>query len=360
MDSPGERRWDTRAVCVGWMLFVILACAHFTLRYVWRNAPFLNLPLYAQGGESLPFQGRVLMAWILHVSAANQHLSGLFSVTAKILPSGIGDPYHQVLLVVDYMAIVIAVMAGRAILQFLTNDRAFSAWAALLVLYMSYFNLIVGYRMYMLPYDIVALAVFMVAVWLVVTERYWLLLPVVILGILNRETAVFIPVFLALYRWFGRKEPTRMAGGNELTPRPVLYHLVLQVALCLAIRIWIGHLFLNNPHGPPGSNGAFGIHLRQNLSSLVKPPQWPLLFSLFGFSLPLFFADFKRIGNRAMAYSTGVMLVLWFIAMMLVGVIVEIRVFSELTAFVMPCVALIVWERWRRPMVLLQSQSTAV
>jgi len=32
-----------------------------------------------------------------------------------------------------------------------------------------------------------------------------------------------------------------------------------------------------------------------------------------------------------------------------VGVVVEIRIFSELTAFMMPCIALIVWSEWIRP-----------
>jgi len=35
--------------------------------------------------------------------------------------------------------------------------------------------------------------------------------------------------------------------------------------------------------------------------------------------------------------------------MLLVGVVIEIRVFSELTAFMMPCIALIVWNKWVRP-----------
>jgi hypothetical protein len=34
---------------------------------------------------------------------------------------------------------------------------------------------------------------------------------------------------------------------------------------------------------------------------------------------------------------------------LLVGVVIEIRIFSELTAFMMPCIALILWSEWIRP-----------
>ena len=93
----------------------------------------------------------------------------------------------------------------------------------------------------------------------------------------------------------------------------------------------------------------FGIRLFGNLRSLMKPPQWALLLSLFGFTLPLFVAKFDEISDRALARSTAIIMVLWAIAMLLVGVVVEIRVFSELTAFMMPCIALIVWNKWVRP-----------
>ena len=93
----------------------------------------------------------------------------------------------------------------------------------------------------------------------------------------------------------------------------------------------------------------FGIRLAGNLRSLMKPPQWALLLSLFGFTLPLFIAKFDKIGDRALAHSTAIVMALWAVAMLLVGVVIEIRIFSELTAFMMPCIALILWSEWIRP-----------
>jgi hypothetical protein len=34
---------------------------------------------------------------------------------------------------------------------------------------------------------------------------------------------------------------------------------------------------------------------------------------------------------------------------MFIGVIVEIRIFNELSAFLMPCIALILWNQWVLP-----------
>ena len=93
----------------------------------------------------------------------------------------------------------------------------------------------------------------------------------------------------------------------------------------------------------------FGIRLFGNLRSLTKPPQWALLLSVFGFTLPLFFAKFKKIGDKALAHATAVVMGLWALAMLFVGVVIEIRIFSELTAFMMPCIALILWNEWVRP-----------
>jgi hypothetical protein len=64
---------------IGWWLFVLLGCAQFTIRYVWRNAPYLDLPAYAHGSGMMSFQGRVLMAWVLRVSAASPRWSGVLA-----------------------------------------------------------------------------------------------------------------------------------------------------------------------------------------------------------------------------------------------------------------------------------------
>jgi hypothetical protein len=330
-------------VGAGWVVFVLLACAQFSYRYVLQNASMLNLPLYANGQESMPFQGRILMAWILHWTAQNGHLSGPLWRLASLLPEFIRNPYDVVLLLVDYIAMIEATLAGRWLLEELTHDGEFSAWASLLVLYMSYFNLIVGYGLWNLPYDIPSLAIFITSMWLIVARRYWLLLLTVTVGSFNRETVIFVPVILGLYTWFRVKDGTI---SSRYAVTQVIPQITLQFVLWGAVRTWIAYHLTGSWHTAGAPGGMLLLHLRKNLISLAKPPQWPLFLSLFGFTLPLLFSRLKRVGDWALARTAVVTLLLWTAIMLVEGVVIEIRVFNEMTAVVMPCIALILFNSW--------------
>jgi len=344
------RKSGVSSVGYGWWLFSLLACAEFSLRYTWRNMPFLDLARYSSGNEQMPFQGRILMAWILHASAGNPHFADILNRLASHLPVEMQSPYLLVLLIVNLIAIFVALLAARFSLEHLTGDKTFAAWASLLLLYMSYFNLVVGYGIFMLPYDIPSLSIFMMSVWAILKRRYWILALLVALGALNRETSIFIPIFFGLYTWLSERRDGSNWKEHFKRWSSNFPYLGIQVAIWLAIRIWIHHRFLHNVSDERTfANGLLTVHLQKNLISLMKPMQWPLFLSLFGFSLPLFVTKFRLIGNRALAISTAVVVVLWTCLMLLVGVVVEIRIFNELTAFIMPCVALIVWNKWFKP-----------
>jgi hypothetical protein len=346
-DQPGSM---SRSAQIGWWIFVLLACAQFTIRYVWRNAPYLDLTAYANGTGMMPFQGRVLMAWVLKATAGNPHWSGVLTHLGSHLPDALQSPYSVALLIVNFIAMVVCILAGRSTLEHLTGDTTFSAWAALLLLYMAYFNLIVGYGVFILPYDILSLTIFVLSVWLVIAKRYAALTLVVAIGTLNRETIIFIPLFLALYTWFkSRYAKEAHEGRGPRWATTVLPYVVAPLLIWTVLRMWVEHHFRNNPLETSMPTRWFGIRLAGNLRSLMKPPQWALLLSLFGFTLPLFIAKFDKIGDRALAHSTAIVMALWAVAMLLVGVVIEIRIFSELTAFMMPCIALILWSEWIRP-----------
>jgi hypothetical protein len=333
----------SRSEELAWWTFTLLACAGFALRLVWRQGSFLDLRLYAAGHEAMPYQGRILMSWVLHFTAGNAAISGFLMRFAKYCPSDIRDPYLLVLLIVHFVGIVAAVWFGRLSLRVLTGAEKFSAWTALLVLYMSYFNLVVGYGVFMMPYDVLSLAFFTAAVWLILSQRYLWLLPLVAIEELNRDTAFFIPVFLFFYTWFDRETIGRQKWLKTL---PII---LAQFAICACITIWILQQFRSNALAVDLHNRWFGIQVRPNFTSLIKPPQWPLFLSLFGFSVPLFITKFQWIGDRRLAYSTAAIMLAWLAVSLVIGSIVEIRIFNELTAFLMPCIAMILWNRWVLP-----------
>ena len=349
MDIMPSSSFQSPATRLLWPASTILICAHFSLVYTTRSSQFLNLALYARGAERNPFQSRVLMAWIFRVTAAKLVRSGLFSRLASTFPHPLQDAYVFVLALVVFSCLLIAVFATRATLLHLTQDIPFSSWASLLVVYMCYFNLSSIYGLtYALPYDVPSLALFSLAVLLVIKSRYWLLLPVYILGTLNRETFCFVTLFLAAYSYFQQQ-----SLGTVFTKRKrrlsTAFHIGLQTCIWLFVRLWTHHHFLHNPSEGELSNSQFQIHFIHNLKSLINPYQWPLYFSIFGFSVPFVVLNRRWISNEALAYSVWITATCWVIGMLIVGVLVEIRIFNELSSFMTLVVGLIIWNRWIAP-----------
>ena len=70
-----------------------------------------------------------------------------------------------------------------------------------------------------------------------------------------------------------------------------------------------------------------------------------MLLSVFGFTLPMVLAWRAWMKNAFMENALYVFAA-WFAVMMMVGVIIEIRVFSELISFMALAVALIIYHRF--------------
>ena len=103
-----------------------------------------------------------------------------------------------------------------ATLEHLTGEKDFSAWAIAAVAVHGVLQ--PGCRLRRFPAAVrCSLAYgFVVSVWLVLTKRYAALTLVVAIGTLNRETIIFIPLFLALYTWFRNRylKETLESGGS--------------------------------------------------------------------------------------------------------------------------------------------------
>lgn len=332
------RRWTGG---FGYALFLVFAAAAFCIRYVFFVRSYDDVPKYVDGMERMPFQGRILTGWIVRALVHAPGLGHVFNHTVKTLPQYSRGPDFMALALVDMVAMVLAVLAVRAILLRYTGDRGFASWASLLVIYMSYFNLVIGFGLSSQPYDVVALAFMAAGVWLALSDRYWWLALLVFFSSFNRETTIFLPFFVLLCWWFRRD-----AAGRRAAFAPVAGHVVLETALCVSVRAWIGHLLRNSPDTDANVHGLLSLHIKGNLKDLVEPQFWPLFLSLFGFSLVLFVADYKLIADRALARATVVVMIAWFCIMAVVGVLVEVRIYGELTAFLAPCIGLILWARW--------------
>lgn len=322
-----------------WLLMVLAVAAHFSLIYEWANVPFLKLADYADGRSMLPYQARVLMAWVLRATVHR----GWVNAIARHAPPHLHDPFTVVLTITTFLSIVVAVIATRASVHVLTGDNGYARWASLLVVLMAYFNMVLPYGLsYTLPYDLPSLALFCVGLALVIEQQWWLYYPVFILGTLNRETFCMVTIFALLYGW-GQMCELRLSERV----RRLLPHVLVQAVIWLAIKLWLHAHFIGNAT-EGGGGGVLTTPIRTNLHSLLNPGQWPLFASLFGFLWVPLWLGRRHIGNAGIRLAFTGMLPLWTVVMFCVGVIVEVRVFNELAALLAIVAALEAWELWFR------------
>ena len=314
-----------------WWLLLLLICTHFCLVYVQNDHSFLNLDQYMLGQAKLPYQYRWLMVWVLRLGLRVPRLAGI----AAHLPQPLRDPRMLVLFAASWISLAGSVLLTWRSLTLLTQDEEYSRWASLLVVYMAYFQfpLVFG-AAYLLPYDLPSLLFFCGCIYCAISRRILFFYACFVLGTLNRETICMATLFLALWRWRPHAKPREIAA--------LAGHVLAQAALWLGIKLYLRHIFAGN--AVEIGSEHFYYKLSYNLYEILKPQQWPVLLSVFGFTLPLVLVWRKWMRNAAMQREVY-LLAVWFAAMMLLGVIVEIRIFSELIGYMALAVGLIVYNR---------------
>ena len=277
------------------------------------------------------------MSWVLRSV-------GRFPALTRIsahLPEQLHNPYIFIQLMVSFAAMFGAIAFTRGSLRSLTGDAAFSRWAAFLVPFMAYFNLVLIYGpSFTLPYDVPSLFFFSGCVYCLIHQRPLAFYLLFTAGVFNRETICFvILLYLIWHRTPSETRPLR-TSWKALAP-----HLLLQTVLWVGIKMYLGRHFAANPHEGAGA-GLFVPHLAYNLHALLKPQQWPLLLSNFGFMLPLLIVQRRWIRQPAISRMCAVAMPLWLVLMLYVGVIIEIRVFTELITIVSIAIGLILFHRY--------------
>ena len=329
---------------LGWVVFAVFLCLHFCLTYL-SNPPFLHMKRYVLGQEITPYQYRVLPMYVYRTFVHSHAVE----VMARHVPAPLNNPYAVILFGIAFLSMVGAVLATSATISRLTGDRVLARWMSLLVVYMSYFNLAPHWGLnYTLPYDTPSLFFFCLGLYLIVDRRWWMYYILFPIAVLNRETICFLTVFFLVWEWFrndaGSSAMEESVGRRVARLAP---HALAQGAIWVGIKLYLAHRFIANPsEGNPSGGSVFAGHLIYNLHELVKPQQWPVLLSVCGFLLPVLWMGRRWIQSKGMSWGCATVMALWFVGMMKVGVIVEIRVFSEWTAFAVPALALIIYHRF--------------
>jgi hypothetical protein len=312
----------------------VLVASHFSLAYIADTTSFLSLPRFAAGMERQPFQERALTAWLLRgvlrfdgpVAEERIH---------HLLPA-LGSSFtlaSMTLLLLCWASMAGAILLTRLSVLRLTSDHTFSLCAAFLPPYMAYFTYILYYGPhFLLPYDLPALFFFCLGMYLILCGRSAALVPLMAVATLNRETAIFLAVFYVLFRWD--------SGASRRRRIEICLWASAMALTWVAMRAIVLGLYGHNPH--EGRLGSAQLHLWQNLGFLFKPQHWPALLSTFGFALPLVLVRARLI--RPAGLRRGLIAVgLWFTLMLVVGVVIEIRIYGELISYVALATAAILY-----------------
>ena len=313
------KRWNTYLLLAG--------AAHFALFYTLNTHPVLFMPAFETGVERAPFQYRALTAWIYGAADRSLHIPPKL---AAYLPPSMSAVHDFVTLLLAFVSLVIAVLATRFALERLTgNNASWSRWGALLVLPMGYYHYLLEFghpccTPMQLPYDLPSVAFFATSIALIVADRTAWLYPVFALATTNRESAIFLVLMFALYR-------SAELGSNGWRSRRALTsvaHVFGLTLVWIAVRALLHHIY--HPPAVPGEAvGGFEIHVRDNLGYLFRPYYWTSFLSLFGFTWLFIYAHWDDVPNA------GIRRMLWIgpmylVAMYIVGVLSEIRIFGEL------------------------------
>lgn len=310
-----------------WNTFLLLAGAtHFALVYTLNTRPMLDLPAFEAGVERAPFQYRALTAWIFRAADAHLHIP---SVLAPHLPPSMSQVHDFVTLVLAFFSLVTAVLAVRFSLERLTShDEAWSRWGSLFVLFMGYYHYLLEFghpccTPMQLPYDLPSVAFFAVCLALIIADRMAWLYPVFALATCNRESTVFLIAMLWLYR----SAHLGSSGWRRIRALRTYAHMLGLAVVWVAVRIAL-HRMYHPPVLEPEVAG-FEIHVVDNLGYLIRPYYWASFLSLFGFTWLFLYTRWRDVPNA------GVRRLLWIgpiylIAMYVVGVLSEIRIFGEL------------------------------
>lgn len=336
------RRWNTYLLLAG--------AAHFALFYTLNTRPMLSLVAFETGVERAPFQYRALTAWIY---AAADHTLRVPAWLAPHLPPVMRGVDPFVTLLLSFASIIAAVLAVRFALERLTGgNEPWSRWGSLLVLPMAYCHYVLEFghpccTPMQLPYDLPSVAFFALCIALIVADQMLWVYPVFALATLNRESTIFLVLILGLYRSasFG------VAGWRSRRALPTYIHIALLTVVWLALRILLHRIY----HPAPGMGHevhGFEIHVLDNLGYLLRPYYWTSFLSLFAFTWIFIYAHWRDVPNE------GVRRMLWIgplylLAMYIVGVLSEIRIFGELIAVYAIAFTLLLrglWQQRERPM----------
>lgn len=178
---------------------------------------------------------------------------------------------------------------------------------------------VMGLRRYVyFPWDLPGALGFMLCVSLLRARRWSVYYPCFVLATLTRETTYFLPVLHLLH------------APDDEGPRRIALHVAAQAALWVAVKLALRWIYRHNP-----GDGAWVDTFDDNVALLGDFGSLSRVLGCFAFLWVPAVVFARSIPDRFTRRALWVM-PMWFVGMLRVGNLYELRVFGELMAIVLP------------------------
>ncbi len=259
----------------------------------------------AENSESKPWQYRILIPYTANI---------LYHLKLPIL-----DSLERISKLLEVSCIFLLALSFRHYISLFIKDKAANSVLSLLIFLILPFNIFFP-RPYH-PYywfDTPAVLFFTLGLIFMYQRKWILYYTVFVVATLNRETAGFLTM-IYLFVSLGKEKKTK-----------IIYHCTAQFVIWIMIKGVLVKLYANNP-GPifEWYDRPQITHFSDNLSFFSHIGNYPLFFSNMGFIwIPVLFCH-RLIQNEFVKRSLWVAFP-YFIGMMFVANIYELRIFAEL------------------------------
>ncbi len=321
------------------LLLAVLAAVQFVGSYIYLEFPWVNLRLWEDGSERLPFQTRLLLAplyrWVDHSTWAQLYAAKLARNTYFFPPPRGVNPG----LVLEFaIGVVCVLVSGWVALRIyeastrrgLLRPLVYPLFLAICVL----LYIVHTVQNFRYVYDMPSLLLFALGFYVIYFRKPlgWFVV-LFALGTLNRETTLLLLPFWALAQVLGPKGRIRWKG---LLGAPVLLPVLAMGVYWAAWHRLVFELFGANP-------SEYFPRFAFNLYCFGRLRYWPQLAAAFAYLWPFLIA-YRREVRDPLLRAWLLVLPIWYAFMFEWAIVTETRVFGELAPFLAPVAALIAEE----------------
>lgn len=307
--------WYSRAM-------VVIVAIFIAQLYSIEISPYLNLRRYALGQERMPFQARELMRypmlWAGNSGFLQHHTAGR---------AGMNSPERLVVMLSSLLALLLSIWATQKI------DRMYWPKARVPLLPFAVLIVVILFSFYVsasyaFPYDLPSMMFIGWGLYFLLSEQFWWLLLVFAIGTWNRETTLFL-VFAAAAIALMREGRARFSSVRR---RDILQIGILSIVWCLTTG-YLHHKYRFNPT-------EAGPRISSNLVRLTKPVLWPTILSGAAFLMPWIYWRRDLISAPELR-ACVLLLPFWVLILLSVGLILEVRIYGDISVFIAVCAAAI-------------------